>query len=196
MNFEEAQSIWNSQQASDGPFDNEGLLLAVVEKDRQLSRIVTITDVLMTATLLFLTAMFLRDPILQGHDPVLIIPAIACLVAAGFVWKWRINRKRRAVRFGDSLRGMIDKSIDAVEDRIALMGRFLWWFACPNILGLGIAMFIIDEKKRYLLYGIFVPAFVACMGLAYWQIRREIRWKLLPEKSHLEGLRSQLTEDE
>lgn len=196
MSFDEVQSIWNLQQMPDGPFDRDGVLLAVVDRDRKFNRIVTITDVVMMATLLFMAAMFLRDPLLQGHDLVLIVPAIACVVAACFVWSWRRNRKRRAPQFDDSLLGVISKSADAIEDRIALMRKFLWWFACPNALGLFIALFIIDESKRHLLYLIFIPAFVTCMGLTYWQIRREIRLKLLPEISRLEALRSQLTKAE
>lgn len=192
MSFDEVQSIWNLQQTPDGPLDRDGVLLAVVDRDRKFNRIVTITDVLMIATLLFMAAMFLRDPLLQGHDLVLIIPAIACIVAAGFVLRWRRNRKRRAPQFDDSLLGLISKSVDAVQDRIALMRKFLWWFACPNALGLCIALFIIDESKRHLLYGVFIPAFVTCMGLTYWQIRREIQLKLLPEVSRLKTLRSQL----
>jgi hypothetical protein len=192
MSFDEVQSIWNLQQTPDGPLDRDGLLLAVVERDRTFNRIVTITDVLIMATLLFSAAMFLRDPLLQGHDLVLIIPAIACVAAACFVWRWRHNRKRRAPQFDDSLIGLISKSTDAVEDRIALMRKFLWWFACPNAWGLFIALFIIDESKRHLLYGIFIPAFATCMGLTYWLIRREVRLNLLPQISRLEALRSQL----
>lgn len=196
MSFNEIQSIWNSQQPLDGPLDRDGLLLAVVEKARSFNRIVTATDVLMITTLLFVAAMFFRDPLLQGHDLILILPGIACLTGAGAVWKWRINRQRRQTDFDDSLVGMINKSIDNVQDRISHMRSFLWWFACPNVLGLGIALFIIDESKRYLLYSIFIPAFAVCIGLAYWQIQREIRLKLQPEKTRLEALRAQVANDE
>ncbi|MEQ9410133.1 MAG: hypothetical protein RIK87_20530 [Fuerstiella sp.] len=196
MSFDDVQSIWDSQQTPDGPMDRDGVLLSIVEKDRSLSRISTITDIVGTGTLLFVAAMFLRDPVLQGHDPVLIIPGIACLGAAGFVWKWRIDRRRRQLSFDDSLMGLINKSVDGLDDRIAHMNRFLWWFACPNLLGLVIALFIVDESKRYLLYTIFIPAFCACIGLAYWQIQREIRLKLQPEKERLEDLRKQLAREE
>ncbi len=196
MSFDDIQSIWDSQPLPEGPIDKDGLLQTVVDRDRAFSRISTITDMLMTGTLLFVAAMFLRDPLIQGHDRVLILPGLTCLCAAGFIWKWRIDRQRRQIGFDDSLIGWIDKSIDGLDDRITQMRNFLWWFACPHAFGLGIALVIVDESKRYLLYTVFVPAFLICIGLTYWQIRREIRLKLRPAKERLESLRARLDNGE
>ncbi len=193
MTFDDVQTIWNSQGTPDGALSNDDLFQVVTERDRSFRRIVNLTDILMTLTLLFVAMMFFRDPVLQGHDMVLIVPGVACLIAAGFVWSWRIHRQRRQIDFDDSLLGLINKSIDGINDRIAQMSNFMWWFACPNILGLAIALFIIDDSKRYLLYMIFIPAFFLCIGLAFWQIQREIRLKLEPEKKRLESLRSQFS---
>ncbi len=79
----------------------------------------------------------------------------------------RINRRRRHANFDDSLLRIFNKSIDGINDRVAQISEFLWWFACPNTLGLCIAMFIVDESKRHLLYGVFGPAFSVCMDFAY-----------------------------
>ena len=196
MNFDEVRALWDSQHPNRDGSRDEQLAQDVIAKARSLDRWATVTEVLMVATLLFVAAMFFRDPLWQGHDLVLILPGIACVVAACFVWRWRYHRLRRQETFDGSLIGMIDKSLDAVADRIALMRHFLWWFALPNALGLCIALAIIDEAKRYLLYSIFIPAFAICIGLTYWQIRREIRLKLNPEKRALEGLRSQLVTDQ
>lgn len=193
MNFNEIQSIWNSQPASEQTSQRESILLAVVEKEQSLRRITTITDGVMMATLLFVAAMFFRDPILQGHDRILILPGILCLGVAGLLCKWRIDRQRRQLGFDQSLLGLIDKSIDGLDDRISQMRNYVWWFSIPNALGLVIALFIIDPAKRYLLYLVFGPAFVICMGLTVWQINREIRLRLLPEKKRFQDLRAQLT---
>jgi len=193
MNFDDIKSVWDSQELSDTKLDHDLLWKQVHERDRSFSRLVNVTEIVMILVLLFNTAMFMRDPLLQGHDRVLIVPGLACLVAAGFVLKRRKDRKCREVNYDNSLLGLIEKSIAAIESRCSLMRNFLWWFACPMCLGLAIGLFIVDESKRYLLYGVFIPAFFVCMGLAYWQIRREIRTTLLPEKQRLEELQAKLT---
>ena len=192
MSFDDLQAIWNSQQLSDSSLDHDALLKTIKDRYYSFRRVANVTEIVMTLTLLFVAAMFLRDPLLQGHDRVLILPGIACLIAASFVWKRRMDRRKREINYDESLLGLIEKSIDGIDDRIARMGGFLWWFVFPNVVGLCIALFIVDDTKRYLLYSIFIPAFCACMVLAYWQIRREIRTTLLPERERLDELRTQL----
>src|SRR6056297_1677212 len=131
MSFEEVQAIWKSHAQSNTPLDSNKLRVSVVEKTRSFHRVVNVTELLMFVTLIFVAAMFFRDPLLQGHDLVLIFPGIACIAAAVLVWQWRINRQRRQTDFNDSLMGVIDKSIDSIEEQIALMRRFLWLFALP-----------------------------------------------------------------
>ena len=50
MNFDEIQSIWNSQAATKESLERESILLAVVEKEQSLRRLTTITDGVMIAT--------------------------------------------------------------------------------------------------------------------------------------------------
>ena len=192
MSFEKLQSIWDSQQLPDGSLDEEALLKTMQNRDRSFSRVVSITEIVMTAVMLFVTAMFFRDPLLQGHDRVLMIPGVACLIAAALVWKTRLDRRKREMNYQNSLLGLIEKSIDGIGDRVSKMKCLVWWFGCPMSLGLVIALFIVDDAKRHLFYYIFIPAFLACMALTYWQVHREIRILLLPEKKQLEELRSQL----
>ncbi|QDV42326.1 hypothetical protein Enr13x_21710 [Stieleria neptunia] len=109
-----------------------------------------------------------------------------------FVWTGRNARKKREMRFDASLLGIVQQSIDAVIYQMGRIRNFLWWFAGPTSLGLAIGLFIVEDSKRYSFYTIFIPAFVVFMGLAYWQIRREIRTNLRPEKSRLEELRNRL----
>lgn len=195
MNFEDVQSIWSSQSSPESLLDKERLLTSIVAKERSMKRISTATDITMISTLLFLAIMFLRDPVLQGHDLVLIIPALACIWAAALVWQWRVKRYRRQLHFDDSLLGVIDKSIDGIEDYISQLQKFLLWFALPCSIGLTVALFIIAPEKRWLLYTIFIPAFVICIGLAYWQIRREVRLKLEPERKRLEEILAMLNDE-
>ena len=122
----------------------------------------------------------------------MLVPGIASLLAAMFVWTGRIARKKREMRYDASLLGIVEQSIDAVNYQMERMRNFLWWFAGPTSLGLAIGLFIVDDSKRYLFYTIFIPGFAVCMGLAYSQIRREIRSKLLPERTRLEDLRTNL----
>ena len=192
MSFEKLQSIWDSQQLPDGSLDEEALLKTMQNRDRSFSRVVSITEIVMTAVMLFVTAMFFRDPLLQGHDRVLMIPGVACLIAAALVWKTRLDRRKREMNYQNSLLGLIEKSIDGIGERVSKMKCLVWWFGCPMRLGLVIALFIVDDAKRHLFYYIFIPAFLACMALTYWQVHREIRILLLPEKKQLEELRSQL----
>ena len=102
------------------------------------------------------------------------------------------RRRKREIRYDASLLGIVEQSIDAIDYQMRRLRSFLWWFAGPTSLGLIIGLFIVDDSKRFLFYTIFIPAFFVCMGLAYWQIRREIRTKLTPEKTRLEELRNRL----
>lgn len=194
MSFDSVQEIWDSQTVDDDAIDRDALLKQLKQRDRSFSRIVTITDVVMIMTLAFVGFMFMKDPILQGHDLALIVPGILSLFAAGMVWTGRADRKKQQSLFQDNLLGLIEKSIHGIQNRIWWLRNFLWWFAAPLSLGLLIGLFIIDDSKRHLLYVIFIPAFVLCMGLTYWQIRREIRIVLSPEQVRLEALRSRLTD--
>jgi len=194
MSFEEIQSIWDSQQPLHGRIDREDLTSWIKAKNRSFARIVGTMEIVMVLTFLFLAGMFMRDPVLEGHDPALILAGIASLVAAAYVWTGRVARKKRAVRYEDSLLGIVDQSIDAIDYQVKRMRSFVWWFAGPTSLGLAIGLVIVDESKRYLFYIVFIPAFLVCMGLTYWQIRREIRINLVPEKSRLEALRDEISD--
>ena len=193
MSFDEIKSIWDSQQPLDDSVNTDALRTSIKAKNRRFTWIVGATEVAMTLTLLFVAAMFMRDPLLQGHDRILLVPGIASLLAALFVWTGRIARKKREMRYDDSLLGIVEQSIGAVNYQMMRMRNFLWWFTGPTGLGLAIGLFIVDDSNRYLFYTIFIPAFVVCMGLAHWQIGREIRTDLIPEKSRLEELRNKLS---
>jgi len=192
MNFEEVQSIWDSQQPFSSSIDTDALTSWIKSKNQSFTRVVGITEIVMTGTLLFVAGMFLRDPILQGHDRILIVAGVVSLMAAGFVWTGRIARKKRELSYDESLLGILDRSIDAMGYQIKRMRSFIWWFTAPMSLGLIIGLFIVDDSKRYLFYTIFIPGFVICMGLTHWQSEREIRGVLLPEKARLEGLRQRI----
>ncbi len=195
MSFDEIQSIWESQESLDGAIDKDALTQRIKARNRLFLRIVGITEVVMTLTLLFLAAMFMKDPLLEGHDRILILAGLAALLAALFVWTGRIARKNREVKYDESLLGIVEHSLDGVDYQIKRMRSFLWWFAGPASLGLVIGLFIVDASKLYLFYTIFIPGFVVCMGLTYWQIRREIRTNLAPERARLQELHRKLLDD-
>ncbi len=196
MTFDEIQAIWDSQQPVGGTVERKELSKWLEARFRWFNRIIGIIEVLMILTLFFVGAMFMRDPLMQGHDLVLVIPGIVSIAAAIFVWRGRIVRKKREINFDDSIKGIVEKSLHRIKYQIRRMQSFVWWFSVPCALGLAIGLFIISEEKRYLLWGIFIPAFVICMVLAYWQIRREVRYKLLPEQKRLEELLSDLSRNE
>jgi len=192
MNFDELQTIWDSQEKLESQIDQDVLHQWIKVRNSSFTRIVGITEIVMTLTLLFVTGMFFKDPLLQGHDRILMVAGFASLMAAAFVWTGRIARKKRQVNYSDSLVGVVERSIDAIDYQTWRMRSFIWWFAGPMSIGLLIGLFIVDEPKRYLFYTIFIPAFTLCMGLTHWQIRRDIRMNLLPEKSRLTQLRDRL----
>lgn len=190
--FDNLQAIWDSQEELKDQVDKDVVHQWVKIRNRSFKRFVGLTEIVMTLTLLFVAGMFFKDPLIQGHDRILMVAGVASLMAAAFVWTGRIARKKREVNFANSLVGMVEQSIDAIDYQSRRMRSFIWWFAGPMSLGLLIGLFIVDESKRYLLYGIFIPAFAICMGLAYWQMRREIQKNLLPERSRLIQLRDHL----
>ena len=196
MSFREFQSIWDSQKIPEDSVDREALTRSIKAKHHSFNKIANLTDIVMTSTLIFLGLMFMRDPILQGHDLVLLVASFTAFIAAGFVWSRRIARKKRELNFSHTLLGIVEKSIDGIDDYVGRMKRFILWFGVPSCIGLLIGVIIVDEAKRHLFYLVFIPATLLCIGLAHWQVRREIRLKLLPERQKLEQLRRKLIDEE
>ncbi|OYP36731.1 hypothetical protein [Rhodopirellula sp. MGV] len=192
MTFDEAQSLWQSQPNDNPAVNKDALMRSVKAKYAAFDRVANVTEVAMFCTLLFVAAMFMRDPIIQGHDRILILAGIAAVVSATSVWTWRRARKRREVSFDNSLLGIIEKSIDGIDDYAARMTSFVFWFGGPLCLGLLLALWVADESKRPMLYTIFIPATLICLGLSYWQVRREIRLKLIPQRTQLVELQRSL----
>lgn len=192
MSFEEVQVIWESQEDLDDTIDRNDLKAWIKSRNRTFTKIVGATEIAMTLTLIFVGGMFMKDPLLQGHDLILMVAGVASFLAAGFVWTGRIARKKREVDYDDSLLGIVERSIGAIDYQERRMRGFVWWFAGPMSLGLLIGLIIVDDSKRYLFYTIFIPAFAACMALCYWQIRRDIRMNLIPEKERFQNLRRSL----
>lgn len=192
MTFDEIQSIWNSQQSLEKSVDHTELQEWIRKRNQTFSRWIALGEIVSLGTLLFLAGMFAKDPILEGHDRILLLASIACLVACGFVIAGRFARKKRAVNYENSLLGIVSKSLDGVDYQISIMKNFVWFFAAPASLGLGIGWFIVDDSKRYLFNWVFIPAFAVCMALTYWQVQKEIKKNLLPEKTRLEDLKRDL----
>ena len=189
MDLNEIQQVWDSQDDHPTREIDERLLAEQIKsKGRFFERLVNLTEFFAIGVLLFITAMFVRDPILQGHDLILILPGIGSLLAAIFVISGRIMRKRREIKFDDSIKGIVEKSIMRIDYQIARMRNFVWWFATPMAFGLLIGVFIVDESKRYLFYWCFIPLFLLSIGLCFWQVQREIRNKLLPERDALRNI--------
>ena len=190
MSFDEIQSIWNAHpDGGAAPVDEATLTKRIRARHRFFSRYAGLTEIALVVVLLFVTAMFLRDPLLQGHDRLLIVPGAVSLLTAVFVGTGRIARKKRELRYDSSLTGIVDQSIAAIDYQIARMRSFVWLVAAPMALGLAIGLVLVDDSKRHLFWLIFIPGFVLCMGLAAWQIRRELRRTLLPERERLRALR-------
>lgn len=195
MSFEEVQAIWESQQNVDDAINPNELMSLMESRNRSFTKIVSVTEIAMTLTLIFVGGMFMKDPVLQGHDRILAVAGIASFLAAGFIWTGRVARKKREINYDHSLLGIVDCSIGAIDYQQRRMSSFVWWFAGPMSVGLLIGLFIVDDSKRYLFYTVFIPAFIACMVLTYWQIRREIRLNLVPEKKRLQDLRRSLVQE-
>ena len=195
MDLEDIQKAWDSQEENPAlDFDETSLRSHVRTKVRTFGRLVGWTEIFTAGMLLFITAMFLRDPISEGHDLVLIVPAIASLVAACFVIAGRVLRKKREIAYDDSIKGIVEKSISRIDYQEKRLKSFLWWFAAPMMLGLLIGLVIVDASKRYLFFTVFIPLFVLSIGLCYWQIKKEIKNKLMPERDSLASLLKTLGE--
>lgn len=192
MTFDEIQSIWNSQQTLKDQIDPAEWQPWIEARNKSLNKSIGFVEVLMFLLMLFLAAMFFRDPILEGHDRILAVCGIMSLIAAGYIWTGRIARKKREVQYDRSLLGIVEQSIDALDYQRRRLASFVWWFALPMSCALLIGLVIVDPSKRYLFYWIFIPGFALCMGLTYWQIRREIARNISPEKRRLEELREAL----
>lgn len=189
MPIETIQELWDAQEPAADSIDSASLTRWL----RQRSRYFDGMELLMILTLLFVALMFARDPLLQGHDRILLLGSLLSLLGAGFVWMGRTARKRREPQYERSLLGIVEQSMDAIDYQIRRLQSFLWWFVLPNAVGLCIGLWIVDESKRYLFYSVFIPAFIACMTLATWQIRNEIRRDLHPKRERLQELHRQLT---
>jgi len=195
MNFEELQNVWNSQQDHAAlRVDETAIVQKTQQKVRRMTWRLSLLEIALATMLLLVGVVFLKDPVLEGHDYALIVAGVASFMGAAFIWINRILRKKREMTFEDTLRDNLKKSISRIDYQIKRTRMFLWGCAIPLGLGLVIGLILVDDAKRYLFYTVFMPLFLMCMTLSFWQNRREIRLKLIPEKAELQAILNNLDE--
>tara|TARA_R110002111_G_scaffold6312_1_gene27805 strand:+ start:179 stop:766 length:588 start_codon:yes stop_codon:yes gene_type:complete len=193
MKFEDMQVVWNSQTERPAfQFDESALIDSITQRHRSFVRLVGFFDWAMMLCLLFVGVMCLRDPLLQGHDLFLVLPAIGCLIGAMFVWKGRKARLGRAGQYEDSLLGLVEKSIAQIDAHVSRLRTMHWWCILPLTFTLLVGFSLVDDDRRHLFYFVFAPLFAICIGLSYWGMQREVRCDLLPKRADLELLREKI----
>lgn len=224
MEFEEMKVVWDAQQQESLYAMDETALRARVEQSvRQFNKGIFWRDVreigigLVVGALLFLAgaAMLWAGPerlavFANGELDYPVLDAV-CLLLGGIIWLyyalyqyWGRKRQRQLeLRFDNSLRGDLERSLAQVDYQIWLSKNVLWWGLLPVYVasGLGFVAFFDMTPTRLWSYPPFgisampVLAVVVMLVALYFDYRCKtapIKNELLPRKRDLEALREKL----
>jgi hypothetical protein len=190
-NFEEMQSIWESQNDEKlFAVDDTALHAYIKRKGRTTRSLLELFEWIMIALNLLvgvaLAVDFLSD---HGSGYRLILP-VTYLTFSAYALLRRLKRQANEVRFKPTLLGELDKAIWQIDYLIRQGQTMMTWYVLPLVFALSITMFY-SQKSLWTL----VPT-LALIPLCYFGIRWEINKWHLPKKRDLEALRETLIAQE
>jgi len=186
-NFEEMQSIWESQHDEKlFAVDDTALHAYIKRKGRTTRSLLELFEWIMIALNLLvgvaLAVDLLRD---NGSGYRLILP-VTYLTFSAYALLRRLKRQANEVRFKPTLLGELDKAIWQIDYLIRQGQTMMTWYVLPLVLALSITVFY-NQKSLWTL----APT-LALIPLCYFGIRWEINKWHLPKKRDLEALREKL----
>jgi len=198
MALDDLQKTWQSQPTARIDAAPEALLHEVRQNQRSFRRIIFWRDFREVFVAVALAIWFVWQGWSGKGWPWVLLGGM-CLWVGGFILMDRFRRRGRAARFGDSLLGCVEASLEDVEHQIWLLRNILWWYILP--LGIGMAIAIVyttlgmDDAPAWLMWGTGLLVAALCAGASVWAYRINqvaVRKQLEPRQQELLAMRESL----
>jgi hypothetical protein len=187
MDFEELQTIWNTQNEEKMYAINESTLHATIQKKgRNINRLVNIFEAIMIGinlfVAIFLTVRFAgRGVELYNY----LIPATYLIYTLFAAWRRR-GRRQDIKQFDTSMLGELDKAIWQIDYVIDLSRAIPLYYILPIVIVFSTIMMI---QGRIL----WAVGMIILMVVALFASRWEMNKFYIPKKHSLEALREKIT---
>ncbi|MCI0333139.1 MAG: hypothetical protein L0228_07945 [Planctomycetes bacterium] len=197
MSLDDLQQTWQSQPSSRLRIEPELLLRELRHNQRSFKRTIFWRDFREVFVAAAVAVLFIWDG-LSGHGWPWVLLGGTCIWVGGFILVDRFRRRGRSARFGDSLLGCVEASLEDVEHQIWLLKNVLWWYILPPAVGM-LIVFVHStmnmEEASSLRWAVFAATVTFC-GLVcagvYWVNQYAVRASLEPRRQELLAVRESL----
>jgi hypothetical protein len=200
MLLDELQRTWQSQE--DTRIRVEPMLLLRELRRNQRSFKLTIfwrdfREVFVAAAM----AVFLSWNSFSADGWPWLLLAGACVWVGGFILVDRFRRRGRAARFGDTLLGCVESSLDDVEHQIWLLKNVFWWYLLPLAIGMAVALICMAadvDDTHWIAWLTFFLVGLSCAAAFAWVYKinqAAVRNVLEPRRQELLAVRESIKGD-
>ena len=188
MEFEELQTIWESQNDENlYRINKEALYAQIKQKSQTVSHKLNLLELGMFVGNLIVGLILLADVLKEDSQTYeYALPAMYLAFSVFALVRRLSRRKKEEVRFEQTVLGEIDKAIWQVNYLIQQGRSMMVWYILPLIFVLSITLFL-NGKPLFALPFIFI-----LIPASYFGGRWEINKWYMPKKRDLESLRERL----
>jgi hypothetical protein len=201
MSFDELQQTWQSQPGAKVRVDAAALLQQLRRSQRDFKVTIFWRDFREVFVAAAMAVWFAWDGFSGDGWPWVLLGA-TCVWVGGFIMVDRFRRRGRAARFGDSLLGCVEASLEDVEHQIWLLRNVFWWYLLPPGIGMAVAFVHMGLKMNtepaWLGWLLMAPVALVCVavfGFVYWLNQYAVRKHLEPRRQELLVVRESLLRD-
>jgi hypothetical protein len=200
MSLDELQQRWQSQGEARLSVRPELLLAEVRRNQRNFKTMIFWRDFREVFVAAALVVWFAWDGF-QGDGWPWFLCAGMCLFVGGFILVDRFLRRGRAARFGDSLLGCVEASLEDVEHQIWLLRNVFWWYLLPLAIGMTVALIYMAadvDDTHWFAWTVFLFVWLFCAAVFVWVYRinqAAVKAHLEPRRQELLAVRESLLQE-
>ena len=189
MEFDELKKVWDAQnnELLYG-YNEETLRKRIFAKSRRARFVSNVNEIGLIAISVIVCGILL----FKGSGSVSVynyFTALAMLLAAIYVYRGRILRKRIESTFDRSMLGELDQAIANTSNEAIRAKTFVWWYLLPISIPTFVKSIQTDTSFWELM---IIPfAFILAFSVVRWELKRVH----IPRKRNLETLRAKLVEE-
>jgi len=192
MNFEDMQTIWDTQKNEKLYAFDQGALQRIVDKDsRAITRDLKCLELAAIAALIGIGIVTLIDTFFNGDEYFQLVGVGIEFVAAGILWLRRRQRESSLTSESTGLIGDLDIAIKRVQATIQRGRELALFFSIFAFYGAGIRMIIYDWRASL----VKLALAALCAIFVFIAIKLDEKRTSLPRLKNLESLRAKLLEN-
>jgi hypothetical protein len=202
MSFDDLQRTWQSQGEARLRVKPE-LLLAEVRRNQRTFKATIFWRDFREVFVAIVMAIFFAFQGFNGNGWAWVFLGGTCLFVGGYILVDRFRRRGWTARFGDSLLGCVEASLEDVEHQIWLLRNVFWWYLLPLAVGMGVVLvsMAIDTEDlpgwiRWTGFAVFTVFCALVFAGVYWVNQVAVRKELEPRRHELLAVRENLTRGE